>query len=713
PRAHRPACVLIDAMLPDMSGLAALATLVEATDGNAPVIMLTGTSNSGLAVEALKLGAQDCLAKDRLIAADLQRAIANTLEKARLRHEQQQTLAALRASEERLRLALDAGRLGTWRHDIATDRMDLDARASFIYAQQSGLRLMDCLARVHPDDVPGLKETIALAHQSATGDGRFAAEFRLIHSGGVRWIATHGRVLFKGTGAARRAVEVIGTSQDITAHKAAEEALRRSEATFTAAFNAGPLVMSITRLANGQFVAVNDSFVQSTGYTREEVLGRTPLELGLWVDPARRDEGLQSLRQGQPPRQTEADFRLKRGEIRTYLLSADRIEINGELCALTALTDITARRQAERILEHYHLLSERTRDIVLFVRPDGGIVEANAAAVAAYGYERATLLALNIDDLRDPATVSLVEPQLAQANQTGILFESIHRRQDGATFPVEVSLIGAELGGERLLMSIIRDIGERKRAEAERLQLLDNAQQARAIAEEAVQVRDQFLSIAAHELKNPLTVLFGNAQLLERRTAHTGELSEPEQRMLRTIREQAHRLNQMITSLLDVSRIEMGQLRLTPTSLDLGILVGRIVEETRLTLTMHTLHYESPAEAMIITGDALRLEQVVQNLIGNAIKYSPAGSPITIRVERRAGVGHISVTDEGIGIPEEALPHLFRRFYRADNTQGQSIPGTGVGLYVVKEIVTRHGGQVSVDSSDGEGSTYAVHLPIR
>jgi PAS domain S-box-containing protein len=130
--------------------------------------------------------------------------------------------------------------------------------------------------------------------------------------------------------------------------------------------------------------------------------------------------------------------------------------------------DVTDRKQAERLLDRYRLLSERARDIVLFVRPDGRIAEANAAAVAAYGYDRDTLLTLTIHDLRDPATASLIPAQMALADDRGVSFETVHRRKDGRTFPVEVSSCGAEVGGERLLLSIVRDATDRKLAERRR-----------------------------------------------------------------------------------------------------------------------------------------------------------------------------------------------------------------------------------------------------
>ncbi len=230
-------------------------------------------------------------------------------------------------------------------------------------------------------------------------------------------------------------------------------------------------------------------------------------------------------------------------------------------------------------------------------------------------------------------------------------------------------------------------------------------------AQKAVRARDNFLSIAAHELKTPLTSLLGYADLLRRRAGRDGA-TDRDQRAVQVICEQSKRLNRMIAALLDLSRIQTGQLSIEHGLFDLGALARRIVEEVQSTLQQHTLELVLPEEPIMIEGDELRLEQVLQNLIGNAIKYSPDGGPVTVQVERRGDRATLSVRDQGMGIPVEALPRLFQRFYRANNANDQHISGMGVGLFVVKEIVSLHGGMIDVVSNEDEGSTFTVYLPI-
>jgi PAS domain S-box-containing protein len=276
---------------------------------------------------------------------------------------------------------------------------------------------------------------------------------------------------------------------------------------------------------------------------------------------------------------------------------------------------------------------------------------------------------------------------------------------------------GRTLGAITLVMS---DSG--RRYEAHHLALaeelahraaaaIENAQLYRE-AQEAIRAREVFLSVASHELKTPLTTLLGNAQLFQRRAEREHSLGDRDIRSLQLIVEQARRLNRMIEALLDLSRLETGQLSIERRPLDLGALVQRVADEAMPGLEQHTITFNSAGEPLFILGDELRLEQALQNLLQNAIKYSPAGGRIDIRVARRDRMACAEVSDQGIGIPQAALPRLFTRFYRATNVNPQHISGMGVGLYVVKEIIALHGGEVGVESQEGVGSIFTVCLPL-
>jgi signal transduction histidine kinase len=236
--------------------------------------------------------------------------------------------------------------------------------------------------------------------------------------------------------------------------------------------------------------------------------------------------------------------------------------------------------------------------------------------------------------------------------------------------------------------------------------------QARNQAEAAVRVRDEFFSVASHELKTPITALLGNSQLLLRRAARSGTLAERERRSLEVIAEQARRLNRLAAALLDHSRIQAGKLIIERAPLDLCELLRRSADEIRPSLNNHTLELALPPAPVLVLGDDVRLTQVVQNLIGNAVKYSPAGGPIDVRLATDGDWAELQVVDRGLGIPAAALPHLFQQFYRAPNVDTQAISGMGIGLFVIHEIVTQHGGTVAAASVEGHGSTFTVRLPL-
>jgi PAS domain S-box-containing protein len=240
---------------------------------------------------------------------------------------------------------------------------------------------------------------------------------------------------------------------------------------------------------------------------------------------------------------------------------------------------------------------------------------------------------------------------------------------------------------------------------------IDNARLYRE-ARDALRDRDQFLQVASHELKTPLTSLLGYTDLLRRRTGLLAGLSERDRRVLRVIGEQAARLNQMISAMLDLSRIQTGQLNAVLRPLDICALVRQAVEELRPALDIHSLELDCGDEPLLIQGDELRIYQVLHNILNNALKYSPDGGAIRVRVERGASQVQIAISDEGIGIPEAALPRLFQRYYRAHSDDATTISGMGLGLYVVKEIVSLHGGEIGVSSREGQGSTFTIRLPL-
>jgi two-component system cell cycle sensor histidine kinase/response regulator CckA len=234
---------------------------------------------------------------------------------------------------------------------------------------------------------------------------------------------------------------------------------------YRAIFDNSSNAIAFTDRQNGRIVSVNDTWVDTAGIAREQAVGRTALELGLWPSQEAREACMAELRRRGRLRDYETRL-LSRGQLRHFAINAEPVDVGQAQHFLWELRDITDRHEAEEARLRYDLLARHGRDIVLFIRrEDGKILDGNDAAVRAYGYGRDELLSLTIHDLRAPETRASTQAQMAAADANGVRFETIHQRKDGSTFPVEVNSDGATLRGGRLLMSVVRDISERKQAD--------------------------------------------------------------------------------------------------------------------------------------------------------------------------------------------------------------------------------------------------------
>jgi signal transduction histidine kinase len=249
--------------------------------------------------------------------------------------------------------------------------------------------------------------------------------------------------------------------------------------------------------------------------------------------------------------------------------------------------------------------------------------------------------------------------------------------------------------------AMAEDVTERKRVEEELARLYTEAKK-------AIQVRDDFLSIASHELKTPLTPLALRLAALERQLER-GERVDPA--LLRRSRRQLVRMTSLINDLLDASRIEAGRLALHPRPVRLDSLVTHALAALSQESARGRVVTEC-AEGLMVRGDPDRLEQVVVNLLENALKYSPGGGRVHVQLIQRGELALLSVRDEGIGIPRDEQQHLFDRYFRARNVSTHSYGGLGLGLYISRDIVEHHGGRIWVESEVGQGSTFYVALPL-
>jgi signal transduction histidine kinase len=284
-----------------------------------------------------------------------------------------------------------------------------------------------------------------------------------------------------------------------------------------------------------------------------------------------------------------------------------------------------------------------------------------------------------------------------------VTIETRYRRKDARVVPVELSLQPIPVNGDRIV-AIARDITGRKHAELERELLYREAL-------EAVRARDEFLQVASHELRTPLTSLGLQVDLLLRRRGAAGTTISADRLdpRLAVIARQVDRLSELITRLMDVTRIASGHLRLELDEVDLATLtaevVARLSEDAKR--AQSTISVSGPP--LVGHWDRLRLEQVVTNLLTNALKFG-AGQPIELSVTAGGRGARLTVCDHGIGIGAEDIARIFERFERA--VSNRSFAGMGLGLYIVRQIVQAHGGTIQLESQLGAGSAFTVDIPL-
>ena len=226
---------------------------------------------------------------------------------------------------------------------------------------------------------------------------------------------------------------------------------------------------------------------------------------------------------------------------------------------------------------------------------------------------------------------------------------------------------------------------------------------------EVERLKSDFVSMVSHELRTPLSVIKGYAATLLNPTLQLN--AERQLRFLRGINDAADRLTRLIDNLLSVSRLESGRFRLNPQHFDLGEIIRRVVAGYQAQSTRHEIVTDLGDGSLWIRADRDQLELVLANLVGNAFKYSPNGGRITVQARRQPDGVLLHVSDEGLGISAEQVPHIFEKFFRGDAAKEGRVAGTGLGLYICKSLVEAHGGQIWVESTPGRGSTFSLLIP--
>jgi two-component system sensor histidine kinase VicK len=434
--------------------------------------------------------------------------------------------------------------------------------------------------------------------------------------------------------------------------------------------------------AEGRIRDFNAAACELLGYQREELLGSRLEDLvppgadGTAVDVLWRPHG-GSWR-------GELELRRKDSAVVPVEARTTVVDLPAGPVSLSVVRDPSERHRAAVDRQRLAAIVDSSDDVIIGKMLDGTVTSWNKAAERLYGYTAQEMIGQSISRIFPPAQVGDLWGYLERLRRGERIahHDVVRIAKGGRQIDVSLSMSPVTDAAGRIVgaASIAQDISERKRMEA---------------------TQSDFLAMVSHDLRSPLTVIRASAQLLQRR----GEYREA---TVETILEYADRMARLIDDLADLVRLDEGHLPLQREPLDLVALARQCAAAAEKQSARHAVRIEEPDTAICGAWDRVRLGQVVENLLGNALKHGAEQGEVVVRVEEREGEALLSVRDAGPGIDPEHVPHLFDRFYRASDRS----PGLGLGLYISRILVEAHGGRIWVESQPGQGSTFTIALPL-
>jgi PAS domain S-box-containing protein len=542
---------------------------------------------------------------------------------------------------------------------------------------------------IHPDDQQMALQKWELARQTGS---LYETEMRIRskETGEYRWFLSRAVPLKDEHGTVPK---WLGTSTDIHEKKQSEEKFRL-------------LAESIPNLVwiaqpDGSHGYCNQQWLDYTGLTLEQV--RNGDDWSQCIHPDDVEEGVKSWRAARQAGDLyEVEWRVrngKTGEYRWFLVRSQPLkDAQGRVLQwFGTCTDIHEKKQLEAALRvsevRFRALFESNMLGVVIADEQGQIFEANNAFLQLTGYTREALQAgeMTIQTIIAPEFQHTRQQMLAELKETGIshAYERAYQRKDGSTVPVLSGIALLDEAGDKHI-GFVLDITDRKELERR---------------------KDEFISIASHELKTPLTVLkLLHSHLLRKLTREGYQESIQE---IARMDAQITTLTRLINDLLDVSKIQMGKFSYIDEPLDLDCVVREIVNMSQQVITTHTIYLHGVLRGQMMA-DRDRLEQVITNLLYNAVKYSPQADKVDIFLSQSEKTTFIKVQDYGVGIAKEHQRTIFERFNRGVyGSREQGFPGLGMGLYIAHEVVKQYGGDITVESEMEKGTTFVLSLPYQ
>ena len=513
------------------------------------------------------------------------------------------------------------------------------------------------------------------------------------------WVYAKASVLRDDSGKIIGAIESI---RDIDDRKKAEKELKESEEKFSKVFQTSPYAVVLTREKDGRFIDVNDAFLSLTGYSRKESLSNTSIAMKLWVNLENRKNMIKDLIANRSVMNREYLFKTKRGEILTGLYSAQLIKINSEDYILSSIADITARKKSEQQIYNIKMRDEAILasigDAVLACDTNGRILLFNKIAEEITGFSAKQAICSHYDKIINLITEKEEKPENDFINEaikydkrTEMANHILLIRKDGSRVPVADSAAPIKSLDGKIIGCVVvfRDVTKERQLD---------------------QAKRDFISLSSHQLRTPLST---NKWVLES-IVNDQNLSPKQQSKLNSLLTSNERLIHLVNDLLNVNRIESNKLLIHKQVIDLRELVDNLVEILKplTSKKQKEIKINAPAEIKNVLCDPLLITEAIENILTNAIYYSPEESKdIDLTIEVRKNDYLISIHNSGV-IDQATIEKIrnFERFVRGDNAQKQQPSGSGLGLYITKKVVEANGGDLWFESNEKIGTVFYITI---
>ena len=501
--------------------------------------------------------------------------------------------------------------------------------------------------------------------------------------------------------------------------------LRQREADFRLLFADNPLPMCLARVTDARLIEVNDAAVEQYGYSRDEFLGLTVMDI--LVAPPNLTEEQRAMPVHWPYRAVQ-QHRRRDGNLRDMAVTAHRVSITGGDALLVIGEDITERKQVEAQLRLMSRVAHESPIATVIMDRNGVIEFVNETFERSSGVNHTEVIGNTWQVLQAPGAPAnvheLISAALARGEVWRTEFPDIRKDGTQAWMALAISALHTENGAVDHYLATAEDITARHLAEQSLQQLnvelemrvaqrTAELERANRSLERSARLKDEFLATMSHELRTPLTGILGGADALLEEVY--GPLNPRQLRTLRLIERGGRDLLSLVNDILDLSSIEAGALTLECRWVEVADLYNASMSAVseQLKAMQHTVSCTEIAPDLKVEVDPKRMKQILVNLLDNAIKFTPRGGQIRLEVQPDRATETIcfAVSDTGIGIAAEMLPSLFQPFVQVDSGLNRAYGGTGLGLVLVRRLAELHGGSVGVDSALGEGSRFWVSLP--